>query len=57
MFMKEPVNGVTADTYTVNASLSLKSIIGFAVIGTIFAFVALNPLLEFITAFVYNSGY
>lgn len=57
MFMKEPVDGVTADTYTVNASLALKSILGFAVLGTIFAFVALNPLLEFITAFVYNSGY
>ncbi|MFT5659637.1 MAG: NADH-quinone oxidoreductase subunit N [Sulfurimonas sp.] len=57
MFMKEPVDGITADTYAANASLALKSIIGFAAIGTIFAFTALNPLLEFITAFVYNSGY
>ena len=31
--------------------------IGIAAVGTIFAFVAINPLLEFITAFVYNSGY
>ena len=57
MFMKDPVDGMTANVYTANASLALKSILGFAAVGTIFAFTALNPLLEFITAFVYNSGY
>jgi NADH-quinone oxidoreductase subunit N len=57
MFMKEPVTGYDGQVYVSNATLALKSIIGFAAIGTIFAFVALNPLLEFITAFVYNSGY
>ena len=57
MFMKDPIDGITGDVYTANASLALKSIIGFAAVGTLFAFVALNPLLEFITAFVYNSGY
>jgi NADH-quinone oxidoreductase subunit N len=57
MFMKEPVIGNDGHMYVSNATLALKSIIGFAAIGTIFAFVALNPLLEFITAFVYNSGY
>ena len=57
MFMKEPVMGNDGHVYVSNATLALKSIIGFAAFGTIFAFLALNPLLEFITAFVYNSGY
>jgi NADH-quinone oxidoreductase subunit N len=55
MFMKEPV--LDGSVYSSNATLALKSILGIAVVGTIFAFVAINPLLEFITAFVYNSGY
>ena len=57
MFMKEPVMDNNGHMYVSNATLALKSIIGFAAVGTIFAFLALNPLLEFITAFVYNSGY
>lgn len=57
MFMKEPVMGNDGHVYVSNATIALKSIIGFAAVGTIFAFVALNPLLELITAFVYNSGY
>ena len=57
MFMKEPVVGNDGHVYVSNATLALKSIIGFAAVGTIFAFLALNPLLEFVTAFVYNSGY
>ncbi|MBD3824697.1 MAG: NADH-quinone oxidoreductase subunit NuoN [Epsilonproteobacteria bacterium] len=57
MFMKEPVQGADLYVFTNNASLSLRTIVGVAVMGTIFAFVAVNPLLEFITAFVYNSGY
>ncbi|HQS66576.1 MAG TPA: NADH-quinone oxidoreductase subunit NuoN [Sulfuricurvum sp.] len=56
MFMKEPVVGYEK-FYLVNASLSLKTIIGIAAIGTIFAVVAVNPLLKIITLFVYNSGY
>ena len=57
MFMKEPVEGSTASVFTSNATLPIKTILGFAALGTVFAFLALNPLLEFITAFVYNSGY
>ncbi len=57
MFMKEPVMGNDGHMYVANATLALKTIIGIAAVGTIFAFVAINPLLEFITAFVYNSGY
>ncbi len=57
MLMKDPVAGVSGDTYTRNATLSLKTVIGIAAVGTIFAFIAINPLIEFITSFVYNSGY
>ena len=57
MLMKEPVEGTNGAIYSSNATLSLKTVIGIAAMGTIFAFVAINPLLEFITTFVYNSGY
>lgn len=56
MFMKEPISEYRK-YYLVNASLSLKTIIGIAAIGTIFAVLAVNPLLKVITLFVYNSGY
>jgi len=58
MFMKDPVDvNSNGEVYTANATLTMKTITGIAVIGTIFAFIAINPLIEFITAFVYNSGY
>ncbi len=57
MFMKEPVVGNDGHVYVSNATLALKTIVGIAVIGTIFAFLAINPLLEFITVTVFNSGY
>lgn len=57
MFMREPVVENNGHVYVANATLPLKTIIGIAAIGTIFAFVAVNQLLELITALVYNSGY
>ncbi|MDQ1245089.1 MAG: NADH-quinone oxidoreductase subunit, partial [Campylobacterota bacterium] len=57
MFMKDPIVQNNGHVYSANATLPLKTIIGFAAIGTIFAFIAVNQLLEFITLFVYNSGY
>ena len=57
MFMKEPVVGAHGEIYVANATLALRTIIGIAAVATIFAFVAINPLLEFITAFVSKSGY
>ena len=57
MFMKEPVVDNNGEVYVANASTATKTIVGFALIGTIFAFVALNPMLEFVTTYVYNSGY
>jgi len=57
MFMKDPVVENNGHVYSANATLPLKTIIGFAAIGTIFAFIAVNQLLEFVTVFVYNSGY
>lgn len=57
MFMKDPVVGNDGAVYVSNATLSLKTIIGFAAIGTIFAFIVVNSLLEFITSFVHASGF
>ncbi len=58
MFMKEPqTRSLGGAVYVTNATGALKTIIGFATIGTIFAFLAVNPILEFVTSFVYNSGY
>jgi NADH-quinone oxidoreductase subunit N len=60
MFMKDPIESNVDNNgqlYVANATTSLKVIIGFAIIGTIFAFLAVDPLLEFVTALVYNSGY
>jgi len=57
MFMKEPAVGLDSKVYVANATLALKTIIGIAVVGTVFAVLAVNPLLEFITTLVYNSGY
>lgn len=51
MFMKEPMVGYEK-FYFMNASLSLKTIIGIAVVGTIFAVFAVNPLMKVITLFV-----
>lgn len=56
MFMKDPVKGY-GQKILLNASLSLKTIIGIAAVGTIFAVLAINPLLTIITFFVDNSGY
>ena len=57
MFMKDPVDSRYEKVFSSNLSLSLKTIIGIAAIGTIFAFVAVEPLLHAIGGFVYNSGY
>ncbi len=54
MFMKEPTN---ENNYMINASLSLKTIIGIAAFATIFAVFAVSPLMEFISVLVYNSGF
>ena len=57
MFMKDPVVDNDGAVYVSNATKPLKTIIGIAAIGTVFAIIVMNPLLEFITIFVYNSGY
>jgi NADH-quinone oxidoreductase subunit N len=55
--MKEPEQSTGTNFYMMNASLSLKSIIGFTAFATIFSVFMVNPLMEFITTMVYNSGY
>ena len=55
MFMHEPLQ--SGQDYLVNASTSLKTIVGMAAVVTIFSFIIVSPLIEFIGGFVYNSGY
>jgi NADH-quinone oxidoreductase subunit N len=57
MFMREPVINKDGHVFVANATTPLRTIIGFAAVGTIFAFLAINPVLEFITALVFKSGY
>lgn len=57
MFMKEPMYEGAHEYYMMNASQSLKTIISIAAFVTIFAVVTVNPLIEFISTLVYNSGY
>jgi NADH-quinone oxidoreductase subunit N len=57
MFMKDPVINKDGPVFVANATTPLRTIIGIAAVGTIFAFLAVNPVLEFITALVFKSGY
>lgn len=56
MFLKEPVSD-DASLYSTNASTPLKSIVGFAVMITIFAILFVEPLLNVITKYVSMSGF
>ncbi len=57
MFMKEPLSNVHGKVYTINSSTPLSVVIGIAVVIALFAILVINPLLEFITSFVYSSGF
>lgn len=56
MFLKEPVSD-DVSLYSTNASTPLKSIVGFAVMITIFAILFVEPLLNVITKYVSMSGF
>jgi hypothetical protein len=53
MFMREPVKG----NYAVNSSNVLKTVIGTATVFMFASILAVSPIMEFVTALVYNSGY
>ena len=55
MLFKEPNND--GSIYMTNASLSLKTIIGFAVLMTIVAVSYIDPVLSYVTSSVEISGY
>ncbi len=57
MFMKEPHYEGMQQYYMTNSSGALKTIIGFAAFATVFIFLALNPIMEFVTALVQKSGF
>ncbi len=56
MFFKDPTTN-DGTVYVRNASHSLKTIIGFSVIVTIFSSLLVNPLLEIIGYYVTISGF
>ena len=56
MFLKEPVSN-DARLYSTNASTPLKSIVGFAVMVTVFAILFVEPLLNIITKYISVSGF
>ncbi len=57
MFMKEPHYEGMQKYYMMNSSGALKTIIGLAAVATIFIFLALSPMMEFVTSLVQKSGF
>jgi len=49
MFNKDLTIAHGENDSSIHATISLITMIGIAAVGTIFAFLALNPLLEFVT--------
>ncbi|SFP16436.1 NADH-quinone oxidoreductase subunit NuoN [Hydrogenimonas thermophila] len=56
MFLKDPAEN-DGTVYMRNASKPLQTIIGFSVVLTVFAVLAVEPMLEFITNYVQASGF
>ncbi|BDY13295.1 NADH-quinone oxidoreductase subunit NuoN [Hydrogenimonas cancrithermarum] len=56
MFLKDPAEN-EGTVYMRNASKPLQTIIGFSVFLTVFAVLAVDPMLEFITTYVQSSGF
>ena len=56
MFLKDPAED-NGTVYMRNASKPLQTIIGFSVVLTVFAVLAVEPMLEFITEYVQASGF
>lgn len=56
MFLKDPAEN-EGTVYMRNASKPLQTIIGFSVVLTVFAVLAVEPMLEFITSYVQASGF
>jgi len=56
MFLKDPAEN-EGTVYMRNASKPLQTIIGFSVFLTVFAVMAVDPMLEFITTYVQSSGF
>ena len=56
MFMRDPITDKRI-VYFKNASLSLRTIVGISAVLTIFSFIFVSPLLNFITSYVSLSGF
>ena len=56
MFLKDPTQN-EGTIYAQNTSKPLQTIIGFSAFLTVFAVVAVDPILEIITTYVQASGF
>jgi NADH-quinone oxidoreductase subunit N len=56
MFLRDPEEGTKAK-FMQNASLPMKSLVGFAVFLLLISILLIDPLLNIISFYVSNSGY
>ncbi len=56
MFLKEP-DGTANVAYMKNASMALKTIIGFSAVVTIFSIFTIEPLFEMVSSYISASGF
>ena len=56
MFLKDPITNIDGSVYMVNASLSLKVILGIAAFFTFISIFLISPILDFTSYYVAMSG-
>ena len=57
MFLKEPQMNVDGSVYMINASLSLKVILGISAFFTFISIFLVSPILDFTSYYVAMSGF
>jgi hypothetical protein len=57
MFLKDPVTDSDGSRYMINASLSLKVILGIAAFFTFISIFLVSPILDFTSYYVAMSGF
>jgi NADH-quinone oxidoreductase subunit N len=57
MFLRDSEVGIKNTTFMQNATLPVKSVVGFAVFLTLISILLIEPLLNIISAYVASSGF